>query len=114
MRVLSGWLKRHQVDDVHDSNPQVWKGLEEYHCGKCLESRNISSAGHDQVGITVVVRCPFPDADTTLAVDDRIIDGEPLWRRLFSGDDDVHIVPAAQAVVQQRAKCSRRAADTRA
>ena len=29
---------------------------------------------------------------------------EPLWRRLFAGDDDVHVITTAQAVVGDREK----------
>ena len=35
---------------------------------------------------------------------DRLIHGQPLRRRLLPGDDDVHVVPAAQAVIGDRKK----------
>ena len=50
------------------------------------------------------LRGPRPHADAPRAVDDRLVHRQPVQRRLFAGDDHVHIVPAPQAVICDRKK----------
>ena len=49
-----------------------------------------------------VVAGPIPDAETGGAVLDGRVHIEPLRRGLFAGDDHIHIIAAAQAMVGDR------------
>ena len=71
--------------------------------GQRLERRHVAGAGHHHVGLAAaIVARPFPDADARGAVLDRRVHVEPLRRRLLARDDDVDVVPAAQAVIGDR------------
>ena len=68
--------------------------------GKRFQRRHIAGAGHHHIRLAaLVVAGPFPDADAGGAVLDRRVHIEPLRSRVFTGDDHVHIMPAAQAVI---------------
>ena len=94
-------LQGHKIDHIHDPNFNVGKVLSQQVDGRQRFKRgNIPGAGHDHVRLaTLIVRSPWPDAYACSAVFDRSFHVQPLQRRLFAGDDDVHIVAAAQAVI---------------
>src|SRR5699024_2410643 len=65
---------------------------------------------HVGLSIASIGAGPFPDADSPGAVGDGLVDGQPLRLRLFSGDDDVDVVLATQAMIvggQQRVRIGR-------
>ena len=70
--------------------------------GERLQRRHIAGAGHDHIGIAVIVAGPLPDARAGGAMANRGIDVEPLPLRLLAGDDQVDVVAAAQAVIRHR------------
>jgi hypothetical protein len=73
---------------------------EDRHSGESLERGDVAAAGHDDVGLAVlVVRGPVPDPDSARAVNDRLLHREVIQGRLLAGDDDVDVVAAAQTVV---------------
>ena len=104
VRMLARRLQRHQIDDVDHADLQFGRMLaQEVDRGQRLERRHVAAAGHDDVRLAAaVVARPFPDAEARGAVLDRLVHRQPLRRRLLAGDDDVHVVAAAQAVVGDR------------
>ena len=71
--------------------------------GEGFERRDVAGAGHHDVRLgAAVVAGPFPDADAFGAVLDGGVHGKPLRGGMFAGDDDVDVMPAAQAVVHHR------------
>ena len=76
---------------------------EDRHGGQHLQRRRVAAAGHDHVRLrSLVVARPLPDAQALGAVDDGLFHREPLRHRVLAGDDDVHVMPAAQAMVEHR------------
>src|SRR5260370_41899100 len=106
MWVCSGWRQGHQGADFHDTNLEVWKVLpQEIDGRKRFERRAIAGAGHHNIRIRALIRAgPLPDSDSRRAVLYSCVDIEPLQRRLLAGDNQVHIMPAAQAVIGHRKK----------
>src|ERR1051326_8162181 len=104
MRMFAARLESHNIDDVDDTHLQVRKALSQHlDRGECFERWNITGASHDNVWfIAVIVAGPGPDAESGGAMFDGRIHVEPLRRRLFAGDNHVHIMAAAQAVIGDR------------
>ena len=109
VRVLGGGLQFHQVDDVDHADLQLGQVLAEDRDGaQDLQGRGVSAAGHDDVGLgALVVAGPVPDADPLGAVHGGGFHGQPLGHGAFPGDDDVDVVAAAQAVVEDRQQAVR-------
>ncbi len=106
VRVFRLWLQSHQVDRVDEADLDVGNlGAEKRDCGQRLDGGHIAAACHHDVGISIVVGSPFPDAYAGGAVSNGFIHGEPLRTGLFSGDDEVDVVAAAQAVVGDGEQC---------
>src|SRR5690348_10391120 len=81
VRMLDVGLEAHQVDDIDDAHLQVGKlAAEQVDGGERLQRRHVAAAGHDDVGIAGVVRCPLPDADPARAVEDRVLHGQIVER----------------------------------
>src|SRR2546423_248382 len=101
VRMLRVRLEAHEVDDIDDAHLQVGEPLaQDRDGGQRLQRRNVAAAREDDVRLgAVVVRRPVPDADSARAMDDRVVHREVLQRGLLAGDDHVHVVAAAQAVV---------------
>ena len=82
------------------------------HGGQRLQRGHVAAAGHHHIRLaSLVVAGPFPDSDAGRAMFDRLVHRQPLRSRLLAGDDDVHIVAAAQAVIghrQQRVRVRRK------
>ena len=101
VRMLVRRLQAHQVDDVDDADSQVGQMLaQDRRRRQHLERGYVTGARHHDVGFGAGVRRrPRQHADAAAAVQDRVVDGEPAGARLLAGDDDVHVVTAAQTVV---------------
>ena len=68
-----------------------------------LQCRHVAAARHHDIGLrAMVIARPLPDPEPACAVLDRLVHGQPLGRRLLAGDDDIDVVPAAQAVIGDR------------
>ena len=104
VRMLGLRLQLHQVDDVDHADLQLGQMLaQDGNGGQRLQRGHVAAAGHDHVRLDVlVVAGPLPDADAFGAVLDGGIHRQPLRRRMFAGDHDIDVVPAAQAVVHHR------------
>ena len=109
VRVLCIRLQAHQIDHVHHSDPQIRQMLaEDVRGGEHLDGRHVPRTGEHDVrfclllGVAAVVARPGPDPRAACAVQDRVVDVQPLRRRVLAGDDHVDVVAAAQAVVCDR------------
>src|SRR5665647_298327 len=100
MRVFALGLQAHEVDHVDHAHLEVWEVPTQQSGGRQrLEGGYIAAASQYDVGFAaLVVTGELPDADAPRAVQDRLIHGQPLRHRRLAGDDDVHVVAAAQAV----------------
>ncbi len=109
VRMLALRLQLHQIDDVDDADLQLRQMLaQDGHRRQRLQRRHVAAAGHDDVGLGVlVVAGPLPDADALGAVLDGGVHRQPLRRRMLAGDHDVDVVTAAQAVVHHRQQAVR-------
>ena len=82
--------------------------LHQLHRCESFQSRHIAAAGHHHVGLSAaVVARPFPYANPSSAVLDCLVHVKPLRRRLFAGDDDIHIVAATKTVIRNRKQAVR-------
>ena len=101
MRMLGGWLQRHDVDYIDHAHTQVGDTLfEQADSGERFHGGNVTAAGHDDFWI--FIRRPGPDTQASGAMRYRLVDGEPLWGGLLTGNDEIDVVAAAQAVVGDR------------
>ena len=105
MRVLACGLELHQIDDIDHSNFQLRQVLaKDRNRGQNLERGRISAASHHYVwlGCVLVVARPLPDANTLRAMHHRGVHGQPLRQRVFARHHHVDVMPAAQAVIENR------------
>ena len=104
MGMKEGRIECHQVNDVDDADLQRGQVLaEQIHRGERLQRGHIAAAGHDDVGlVALIVAGPLPDADAGRAMLDGLVHRQPLRSRLLAGDDEVDVVPAAEAMVGHR------------
>ena len=108
VRMLRARLELHQVDNVDHPHLQLRQVLTENGCGgQDLERGRVATAGHDHVRLAPVVARPLPDADALRAMHHGRVHRQPLRQRVLASDDHVHVVPAAQAVVDDRQKAVR-------
>src|ERR1700730_8891438 len=71
--------------------------------GKGLQGRYVAAARQHDIGLAaMVIAGPLPDPEPGLAVLDRLLHRQPLRRRLLAGDNEIDVVPAAQAMVGDR------------
>ena len=71
--------------------------------GQNLQRGRVSAAGHHHVRLAVlVVAGPLPDADSFRAMHHRGVHGQPLRQGVFAGHHHVDVMPAAQAVIEDR------------
>ncbi len=77
---------------------------EDGHGGQNLERGRIPAAGHHHVRLdgVLVVAGPLPDADAFRAVHHRGVHGQPLREGVFTCNHHVDVMPAAQAVIEDR------------
>ena len=104
VRVLARRLQLHQVDHVDDPHLELGEiATHQLDRGERLERGHVPGAGHDHVGLPPAVAArPFPDADAAAAVLDGGVHAQPLRSRVLARHDDIHVVPAAQAVIDHR------------
>ena len=102
--MLARRLQLHQIDDIDHPHLQVGRVLsQEVDGGQRLQRRYVPAASHHHVGFSAtVIAGPLPDSEPGLAMLDRLVHRQPLRRRLLAGNDDVDVVPAAQAVIGDR------------
>ncbi len=68
--------------------------------GQGFEGGDVAGAGHDDIRFAAaIIAGPFPDADARGAMGGGGVHVEPLRGGMFSGDDDVDVMAAAEAVV---------------
>ena len=93
-----------QVDDVDEPDLHVGQVLPQQRGrGQRLHRRQVAATRHHHVGLgALVVARPIPDAGALCAMGDRRLHVQVLQVHLLVGDDDVHVVDAAQAVVGDR------------
>jgi hypothetical protein len=86
---LSGWL--HQIDDVHDADPQLGQMLAQNRDGgERLERRHVAGARHDDVGYRPC-RC-WPNARCRcLLRNARRRSSSATAAPVLAGDHDVHV-----------------------
>ena len=66
-----------------------------------LQGGDVAGGGQDHVGLgAVVVARPAPDRRPAGAVLPRRVHVEPLGLRLLVDDDEVHVVPAPEAMIR--------------
>ena len=71
--------------------------------GQNLQRGRVAAAGHHHVRLgALVVAGPLPDADAFRAMHHGGVHGQPLRKGVFAGDDDVDVMPAAQAMIKDR------------
>ena len=105
VRVLGLRLQAHQVHHVDHPDPQVRQVLaEDAGRRQHLHRGHVTGAGQHHVGLLAVgvVAGPFPDPGAPGAVQDGVVHVQPVGAGLLARHDDVHVVPAAQAVVTHR------------
>src|SRR5437879_10833128 len=97
-------LQGHQIDDIHDADFQTGKlPAENVDRGQRLKGRNVSSASHYYIRLnSLIVAGPLPDTNSFRAMLHGRIHVEILQRGLLTGDDDVNVMAAAQAVIRNR------------
>ena len=93
---------RDRVHHVHHADLQLRQLLpQNADSGQRFQSGGIAAAGHHHIRLLAgIIGGPLPDADALGAVLDRLLHGEPLGAGMLAGHDDVHIVPALDAVVE--------------
>ena len=104
VRMLCAGLQFHQIDYVDHSNLKLWQMLaQDGDRGQDFERRRIPATAHDHVRLpALVITRPLPDADALRAMHRRGIHGEPLRKGVFAGYHDIDVIPAAQAVIEDR------------
>src|SRR5581483_2606410 len=104
VRMFGGGLKSHQIHDVDDADFQVREvAAEVVNGGKRFEGGDVAATGHHDIGFHAAIGAgPLPDTDAGGAMLDGRIHIEVLQGGLFARDDDVDIIPAAQAMIHDR------------
>ena len=89
--MLGGRLQLHQIDHVHDADFEIGEfAPQDRDRRQSLQRRDVARAGHDYIRLRpLVVAGPFPEAYAFRAMLDGLVAGEPLRRRMFTGDHDV-------------------------
>jgi hypothetical protein len=104
VRVLARRLQLHQIDNIDHADFQlVQMFAKNGNGGQNLQRGRVSAAGHDHVWLGVlVVTGPLPDANAFRAMHHGGVHGEPLRQCVFSCHHHVDVMPAAQAVIEDR------------
>ena len=103
VRVLGVGLQAHDVDDVDHPHRQLGQfAAQDVGGGQRLQGRNVPGARQHDVGLTLGVAGPVPDAEPAGAVRDCRFHVQVGQGGLLAGDDDVDVVAAAQAVIGDR------------
>ncbi len=105
MRVLARRLQLHQIHNIDHPDFQFGQMLaQDGNGGQNLQRRCVSATGHHYVrfGGSLVVAGPLPDANSLCAMHHRLVHGQPLREGVFARHHDVDVIPAAQAVIENR------------
>ena len=104
VRVFTRRLQFHQINHVNHTDPEVREvPAQQLHCRQGFKRRHVSGTGHHQIRLAAGIAAgPLPDPDAGRAMSDCRLHVQPLRRRMLAGDDYVHIVAAAQAVIGHR------------
>ena len=104
VRVFAPRLEFHQIHHVDHPDFQFGEKLpQQLDSGQGFEGRHVATTHHHDIRLAAaVVARPRPDADAGGAMFDGGVHVEPLRRGLLPGDNHVHVVAAAQAVVRHR------------
>ena len=107
--VLAGGLQLHQIDHVDHPNFKIRQVLAQNGSSRqYLQCGCIAAASHHDVRFDVlVIAGPLPDANAFGAMDDGFVHVEPLREGVFARHDDVDVMPAAQAMIENREQAVR-------
>ena len=91
----------HQVDDVDDTDLQLWELVpKDRSGGEGLEGWNVTRAPENHVGkISVVVARPFKDPESPCAVIDRLVHRQVCQSGLLTGHYEVDVIAAPKTMV---------------
>ena len=106
VRVFAGGLQAHEIDHVDDADLQFRKiAAQHFNRGEGFQSWHVTGASHDDIRFAaLIVAGPGPNADAGRAMLNSALNVEPLRGGLFTGDNDVDIMTAAQAMVSDGEK----------
>ncbi len=104
MRVLTRRLQLHEINDINHPDFQIGHMLAKDGNGsQNLQRGRVAAAGHHDVRLGVlVVAGPLPDANSFRAMHDRGVHGQPLWEGVLACHHHIDVIPAAQAVIENR------------
>ena len=104
VRVLAAGLQLHQIDDIDHPDLQIGQMLAKNgNGGQNLQRGRVAAAGHHHVRLAaLIVAGPLPDANSFRAMHDRGVHGQPLRQGVFAGHHHVDVMPAAQAMIEDR------------
>ena len=104
VRVLGLRLQLHQINDINHPDFQIGQMFAKDGNGsQDLQRGRVSATGHHHVGLALlIVAGPLPDADSFRAMHHSGVHGQPLREGVFACHHDIHVVTAAQAVVEDR------------
>lgn len=101
MRMMLLGLQAHEIDDIDHADTQIRDRLTKQHNRRhCLHGWNVSSAGHNDVWLHVRMGArPIPRPHACFAMRDSLVHRQPLWFRLFPGDDNIDPVIGSENMV---------------
>lgn len=101
VRVLTCIDQLEEIDDVDETDLELWQVCaQKSGSRKSFVGGDITARCHDEIRLlTLIVRCPLPDAYALGAVLNGLVHSEELQVLLFVGDDDVDIILTTKAVV---------------
>ena len=101
--MLGGRLQGHQVHHVDHADAQVGNLFaQQTDRSEGLQRGHVAAAGHHHLRSALVIRGPRPHTQSSCAVSDCLVDGEPLRLGLLAGHNQVNVMAAAQAVIRHR------------
>ena len=104
--MLALGLEGHQINHVDYAHLQFRKiAAQHFNRGEGFQSWHVTGASHDDIRFAaLIVAGPGPNADAGRAMLNSALNVEPLRGGLFTGDNDVDIMTAAQAMVSDGEK----------
>ena len=76
---------------------------QQVHRRQRFQRRHITAASHDHIRLAAaIIACPLPDADPGGAVLYGLVHIKPLGSRLFTGNNNIHIIAATETVIRHR------------
>src|SRR5688500_2339025 len=101
MWMLPVVLQPHDVHHIDETDSKVGEAvLQDLRGREGFRGGYIAGCCHYEISLTILITArPVPDADALGAVLDRFVHGQVLRSRLLAGDDDVHVLARAQAMI---------------